>query len=95
MKVSFLFKINFAVLICFCESTLTPETRKVYEEFLNGKGLYAEGDGIVILNATNYKTKIYNTKNAWLVEFYNSWCGHCHKFAPVWKTLAANLYGRY
>ncbi|KAK6629105.1 hypothetical protein RUM43_002922 [Polyplax serrata] len=93
MKVSYLLQLNFAVLLAyFCESALTPGVQKMKHNIVVGKGLYMESDRVVILNATNFKTTLYNTKNAWLVEFYNSWCGHCLKFSPIWKTLAANLY---
>ena len=87
-------KISFSVLLFyFSESALSPEIRKIYHGFLSGKGLYSEDDKITILNATNFKTTVYYTDNAWLIEFYNSWCGHCHKFAPVWKRLAFDIYG--
>ncbi|ODM98934.1 Sulfhydryl oxidase 2 [Orchesella cincta] len=55
------------------------------------KGLYDASDHIVILNATNIKSTIYGTTNAWIVEFYSSWCGHCIHFAPVFKQLAAEV----
>lgn len=91
-----LLKITFALLLaCFCESALSPKVKKVYQSFLSGKGLYQEEDKIVILNATNINATIYGTGNSWLVEFYNSWCGHCHKFAPVWKSMALNINGKF
>ena len=30
---------------------------------------------------------------AWLVEFYSSWCGHCVQFAPDYKKLAKDVKG--
>lgn len=93
------FHVHFAILLivlgCFCESALTPEIRDFYKSLISGNGLYGEEDRIVILNVTNFKSKVYKTNNAWLVEFYNSWCGHCHNFAPIWKSLAANVYGEW
>jgi thiol oxidase len=58
------------------------------------EGLYSKSDLVVILNETNFKSSVYNSKTAWLVEFYNSWCGFCQRFAPIWKSLAMNVHGK-
>ena len=58
-------------------------------------GLYDETDDVVILNGTNFAGRLYGADRAWIVEFYNTWCGHCAKFAPKWKQLAKELKGRY
>lgn len=58
---------------------------------LGGQGLYNASDDVVILNATNFKTNVYGSTRSWLVEFYNSWCGFCYRFAPTWKTLASDI----
>ncbi|XP_051166637.1 sulfhydryl oxidase 2-like isoform X2 [Leptopilina boulardi] len=55
------------------------------------QGLYNESDHVVILNITNFKSYIYNSKSSWFVEFYSTWCGHCVRFAPIWKTFASNV----
>lgn len=92
-----MFHLNFGVilmlLVYFCESALSPEIKKFYKSLIAGNGLYDKEDKIVVFNATNIKNEVYGTNNAWLVEFYNSYCGHCLKYAPIWKSLAANLYG--
>ncbi|KYN11595.1 PREDICTED: sulfhydryl oxidase 2-like [Trachymyrmex cornetzi] len=58
---------------------------------LGGQGLYNVSDDVVILNATNFKTSVYESTRSWLVEFYNSWCGFCYRFAPTWKALASDV----
>ncbi|KYM94477.1 PREDICTED: sulfhydryl oxidase 2-like [Cyphomyrmex costatus] len=58
---------------------------------LGGQGLYNASDDVVILNATNFKTSVYESTRSWLVEFYNSWCGFCYRFAPTWKALASDI----
>ncbi|XP_012227767.1 sulfhydryl oxidase 2 [Linepithema humile] len=58
---------------------------------IGGQGLYNASDDVVILNATNFKTNVYGSTKSWLVEFYNSWCGFCYRFAPTWKALASDI----
>lgn len=33
------------------------------------------------------------SQSSWIVEFYSSWCGHCHHFAPTWKEVASRIKG--
>lgn len=56
------------------------------------QGLYNASDNVVVLNATNFKTSVYGDSKGWLVEFYNSWCGFCYRFAPTWKAFASDVY---
>ncbi|XP_062552820.1 sulfhydryl oxidase 1 [Armigeres subalbatus] len=56
-------------------------------------GLYDENDSVVSLNAANFNEKVYKQPHAALVEFYNSYCGFCRRYAPVWKQLAADILG--
>ncbi|KAL6263458.1 hypothetical protein P5V15_006250 [Pogonomyrmex californicus] len=58
---------------------------------LADQGLYNASDDVVILNATNFKANVYRSNRSWLVEFYNSWCGFCFRFAPTWKALASDI----
>lgn len=45
--------------------------------------LYTANDKVTILTAQNFSSTVYNSKTAWLVEFYASWCGHCQSYANV------------
>ncbi|XP_038650922.1 sulfhydryl oxidase 1 isoform X1 [Scyliorhinus canicula] len=56
-----------------------------------GVGLYSASDQVTLLDIDNLDSILYNSSNAWLVEFYASWCGHCKNFAPVWKALANDI----
>ena len=41
---------------------------------------------VIELNYDNFKE---NTKNGmWFLEFYAPWCGHCKKFAPIYKNIS-------
>lgn len=55
------------------------------------QGLYSKSDHVVILTNKNFDKKIYEQRNAFLIQFYNSYCGHCRAFAPKFKSLAAEL----
>ena len=55
----------------------------------NSKPLYEASDpGLTLLNASDFKTIVHNSPNAWMVEFYSSWCGLCIRFAPTLKQIA-------
>lgn len=86
-----------AVLLCSflalvgC-SSLSPDSLKFYHDITSGKGLYTNFNKIISLNQSSFKNQVFDNTSCWLVEFYNSWCGHCHRFAPVWKRLALDVY---
>ena len=56
--------------------------------------LYSTADHIVLLENNTISNVIQNSPSAWLVEFYSSFCGHCHAFAPTWKKLAKMAKGK-
>lgn len=56
--------------------------------------LYDANDKLVILTNSTFNSNVYNKSNVWLVEFYNSWCGFCQRFAPTWKEFAASVHGK-
>ncbi|CAH1965940.1 unnamed protein product [Acanthoscelides obtectus] len=55
------------------------------------EGLYTEDDNVEILTVENFKEKVFGSKHAWLVEFYNAYCGFCRRFAPVWKEFTSDI----
>ncbi|XP_059059777.1 sulfhydryl oxidase 1-like [Achroia grisella] len=52
------------------------------------QGLYSKSDNVVILTQRNFERKVYNQRHAAVVQFYNSYCGHCRAFAPKFKAMA-------
>lgn len=82
------------VLMITCISAAVPP-RDHYQSLIGGQGLYNSSDDVVILNATNFKTNVYGSTRSWLVEFYNSWCGFCYRFAPTWKALASDILCKF
>lgn len=55
------------------------------------QGLYSKSDHVVILTEKNFERKVYGQKHAQVIQFYNSFCGHCRAFAPKYKGLAAEI----
>lgn len=78
--------INFSL----CGSLNIFEQKK-YKRSSDGQGLYSPKDDVEILTIDNFKSEVYNNERGILVEFYNSWCGHCQRFAPSWKALATDV----
>ncbi|XP_053380728.1 sulfhydryl oxidase 2-like isoform X2 [Mercenaria mercenaria] len=52
---------------------------------VKAEGLYKPSGSVFILDQQNFRQNVIKSESAWIVEFYNSWCGHCIKFAPAWK----------
>lgn len=49
----------------------------------------------VTLTSANFDQQLSNpdNKNAWFIEFYAPWCGHCKKLIPTWEEAATKLKG--
>ena len=58
-------------------------------------GLYSSDDDVYVLTDANFGELVYGSTSAWVVEFYNSWCGHCIRYAPEYKHIATNVKGKY
>lgn len=71
-------------------AALSLADQKKYKQLIEGQGLYSPDDHIEIYTFNNFKT-IYGQNKGILIEFYNSWCGFCQRFAPAWKALAADI----
>lgn len=86
---------------CLVQLVASSRLPSLYEQHLfkrqadtsnnENAGLYDENDSVVSLTAANLKEKIYQQSYASLVEFYNSYCGFCRRYAPIWKQLASDI----
>lgn len=61
------------------------------DDDISEQGLYSKSDHVVILTQRNFEKKIYNQNHAAVVQFYNSYCGHCRAFSPKFKSMAADI----
>lgn len=64
-----------------------------FKKTLETQGLYDDSDDVLYLTATNFKPVIYGKQYSTIVEFYNSYCGFCRRYAPTWKTFAKEVAG--
>lgn len=70
------------------ESLMKKQSEPVNEEL----GLYDDKDKVVKLTVGNFNESVLEQNRATLVEFYNTYCGHCRRFAPTYKQVAEQLY---
>lgn len=47
--------------------------------------------GLTLVDNKSLQSTIHNRSQLIMFEFYNSWCGHCVRFAPIWKQLASDV----
>lgn len=69
--------------ILFILTTTVQHTSSAVLPSQDAVSLYTSNDKITILTAHNFSSTVYQSKTAWLVEFYASWCGHCQSYANV------------
>ncbi|CAD8150200.1 unnamed protein product [Paramecium pentaurelia] len=43
---------------------------------------------VVVLTDANFDDQVINSQEAWFVEFYAPWCGHCKQLQPEWNKLS-------
>jgi thiol oxidase len=59
------------------------------------KPLYTRSQTINILSDNNFSANVFynelNSNRLQLIQFYNSWCGHCIAFAPTFKSFAEDI----
>jgi len=46
---------------------------------------------VLELTSQNFDSSV-SDGNAWLIEFYAPWCGHCTRFSPTYKEIAAEIH---
>lgn len=57
------------------------------------QSLYVDGDEVIVLTSKNFFQQVYDRPYASNVEFYNSFCGFCRNFAPIYKDFAKSVAG--
>lgn len=91
-KIPHLLIVAFILACCGPSSISSRGIPNVFlkESFVN-KGLYLDAPHVQSMNGASLPSTIYNQPYATYLEFYNSYCGFCRRFAPHWKDLSAEL----
>mmetsp|Transcript_25686 Transcript_25686/g.44233 ORF Transcript_25686/g.44233 Transcript_25686/m.44233 type:complete len:348 (-) Transcript_25686:148-1191(-) len=57
------------------------------------QAFYGPSSDVEKLTSENFKEKVLDSADVWLVEFFAPWCGHCKVFAPEFLKAATTLKG--
>ncbi len=60
----------------------------------SGSGKKADKKDVIELTDSNFKDKVLESDDLWLVEFFAPWCGHCKNLEPIWAEAATQLKGK-
>lgn len=56
--------------------------------------LYSSTSDVLSLSGeSQFRATIFDSPTVWLVEFYQSSCGHCRQYAPVFAAHASDVKG--
>lgn len=55
--------------------------------------LYSGKSDVIDLNPTTFTSRVVDSDDIWIVEFYAPWCGHCKSLAPEYSKAASALKG--
>lgn len=80
---------NLCIYLLFLVSFLSPN-RLDFVESNESPDLYTSSDNVLRLTSATFKSTVFDKNPAitFVVQFYNTFCGHCQAFAPVYKELA-------
>ncbi|XP_067687759.1 dnaJ homolog subfamily C member 10-like [Haliotis asinina] len=48
---------------------------------------------VKVLQQYNFRKKVLESRESWIVDFYTPWCGHCQVFKPEFEKVAEQLEG--
>lgn len=69
------------------------ENSVIRQEGEQAHSLYDSNDKVFVLTHDNFYQSVFDQPYASVVEFYNSFCGFCRNFAPIYKAWADDVYG--
>uniref|UniRef100_A0A915PSW6 DnaJ homolog subfamily C member 10 n=1 Tax=Setaria digitata TaxID=48799 RepID=A0A915PSW6_9BILA len=56
-------------------------------------GIYDEDKEIITLSRSDFEEKVIETAEVWFINFYSTFCSHCHQLAPTWRKFAQEMEG--
>ena len=54
---------------------------------------HVEEPDVIVLDENNFDEHVMDSEDAWFLEFYAPWCGHCKSLKPHYAKLATKLVG--
>lgn len=71
------------------------ELRQIVDERVDGGQSKSKSSGgknnVIEVTDANFKEKVLESKEPFLLEFFAPWCGHCKNLEPVWRSVADEL----
>ncbi|TKR94871.1 hypothetical protein L596_009103 [Steinernema carpocapsae] len=56
-------------------------------------GIYDDDIEIVTLSRADFQQAVLDSGDLWFVNFYSTFCSHCHQLAPTWREFAREMDG--
>ncbi|VDM24465.1 unnamed protein product [Toxocara canis] len=56
-------------------------------------GIYDDDAEIVTLSRADFEQEVIESGEIWFVNFYSTFCSHCHHLAPTWRNFAREMEG--
>nr|CDJ88120.1 Heat shock protein DnaJ and Thioredoxin domain containing protein [Haemonchus contortus] len=56
-------------------------------------GIYDDDVEIVTLNRNDFQRLVTQSTEIWFINFYSTYCSHCHQLAPTWRKFARAMEG--
>ncbi|KIH60236.1 thioredoxin [Ancylostoma duodenale] len=56
-------------------------------------GIYDDDPEIVTLNRADFQRQVSDSNEMWFINFYSTYCSHCHQLAPTWRKFARAMEG--
>ncbi|CAB3407971.1 unnamed protein product [Caenorhabditis bovis] len=56
-------------------------------------GIYDDDQEIVTLNRADFQRYVTDSNDIWFINFYSTYCSHCHQLAPTWRKFAREIEG--
>ncbi|KAI6234475.1 DnaJ-like protein subfamily C member 10 [Aphelenchoides fujianensis] len=48
---------------------------------------------IATLTPSEFQSRVIDSGDVWFINFYSTFCGHCHELAPTWREFARKMHG--
>lgn len=74
--------VYYALLIVFTSCQLVSHFVNAHDDW---------GGNVVVLTESNFDSKVLDSDDIWLVNFYAPWCPHCKNLKPVYEDASRAL----